>query len=201
MRVTLLLCLELVRAFDLCRHATLAVATSRQGPPAQEITVEDVTPLVQDFVADCGLREGLVTVISQHTTTGLTINEYEVRLATDLREWLLKLAPPDDRSAVGTDRGISYAHNDIGQRPDGSAERQRCIENGWDVDDPYVLEAWRAQEPINAHSHLLAMLLGSSETVPVADGKLQLGQWQSIMLVDLDGPRDRKLGVTALGLS
>lgn len=35
-----------------------------------------------------------------------------------------------------------------------------------------------AQEPQNAHSHLLSMVLGNSETVPVSGGKLKLGQWQ-----------------------
>lgn len=35
-----------------------------------------------------------------------------------------------------------------------------------------------AQEPENAHSHLLSMVLGNSETVPVTGGKLALGQWQ-----------------------
>ncbi len=35
-----------------------------------------------------------------------------------------------------------------------------------------------AQEPQNAHSHLLSMVLGNSETVPVTGGKLALGQWQ-----------------------
>ena len=44
-------------------------------------------------------------------------------------------------------------------------------------------------EPINAHSHLMAMTLGNSETVPILDGQLALGTYQSIMLVDLDGPR------------
>jgi len=94
-----------------------------------------------------------------------------------------------------------YAHNDIDQRPDGEAERRRCQENGWDVDDPQVLEAWRAQEPINAHAHLLAMLLGATLSVPVSDGRLLLGQWQSILSVDLDGPRDRCLVVSAIGFS
>ena len=44
-------------------------------------------------------------------------------------------------------------------------------------------------EPINAHSHLMAMTLGNSETIPIVDGKLALGTYQSVMLVDLDGPR------------
>ena len=78
-------------------------------------------------------------------------------------------------------------------------EKQRCLDNGWDVDDEEVLQRWRDQEPINAHSHFAAMLLGSSETVPVTRGKLVLGQWQSVMMVDTDGPRERKVGIQAIG--
>ena len=56
-------------------------------------------------------------------------------------------------------------------------------------------------EPINAHSHLMAMTLGNSETVPIVDGKLALGTYQSVMLVDLDGPRQgRKVLVQICGV-
>lgn len=54
-------------------------------------------------------------------------------------------------------------------------------------------------EPENAHSHLIAMTLGASETVPVADGRLQLGQYQSVMLVELDGPRERIVNIQIMG--
>ena len=53
-------------------------------------------------------------------------------------------------------------------------------------DWPGGWEAWSQQEPINAHSHLLAMLVGNSEYVAVADSKLCIGQWQSILLVRKD---------------
>jgi len=54
-------------------------------------------------------------------------------------------------------------------------------------------------EPENAHSHLAAMLLGSSEVIPLANGELVLGQYQSVMLYELDGPRRRKVGVQVVG--
>lgn len=44
----------------------------------------------------------------------------------------------------------------------------------------------------NAHSHLLGLFMTNSETVPFADGKLLLGQWQSIFFVELDGPREKR---------
>lgn len=43
----------------------------------------------------------------------------------------------------------------------------------------------------NAAAHIKATILGPSEAVPVRSGGLALGTWQSVMLVELDGPRDR----------
>ena len=54
-------------------------------------------------------------------------------------------------------------------------------------------------EPRNAHSHLAAMLLGSSEVIAVQAGALLLGQYQSVMLYELDGPRDRCVSVQVYG--
>jgi secondary thiamine-phosphate synthase enzyme len=54
-------------------------------------------------------------------------------------------------------------------------------------------------EPMNAHSHLMAMMLSTSEVIPVVDGKLALGTWQSILFFDLDGPRKRSVLVQISG--
>jgi secondary thiamine-phosphate synthase enzyme len=54
-------------------------------------------------------------------------------------------------------------------------------------------------EPENAHSHLAAMLLGSSEVIGLEGGALQLGQYQSVMLCELDGPRRRRVNVRVVG--
>lgn len=45
---------------------------------------------------------------------------------------------------------------------------------------------------LNAHSHLLGLLMTASQTIPVADGRLLLGGWQSIFFIELDGPRDER---------
>jgi secondary thiamine-phosphate synthase enzyme len=47
-------------------------------------------------------------------------------------------------------------------------------------------------ESPNGHSHCLQFLLGTSETVPITDGELLLGEWQRIFLVELDGPREKR---------
>ena len=52
----------------------------------------------------------------------------------------------------------------------------------------------------NGHSHVRAALLGPSLTVPFTDGKLMLGEWQQIILVDFDNrPRERNIVLQFLG--
>lgn len=50
----------------------------------------------------------------------------------------------------------------------------------------------------NAASHIKASLLGPSETIPIQNNELQLGTWQSVMLVELDGPRPNREIVIAI---
>jgi len=46
----------------------------------------------------------------------------------------------------------------------------------------------------NAHSHLLSLVIPSQVTLVVAQGRLQMGEWQSIFAVEMDGPRrERKI--------
>ena len=52
----------------------------------------------------------------------------------------------------------------------------------------------------NADAHLRAMLLGHSLAVPVHNGELLLGTFQSVILAELDGPRDRSLQLQVLGV-
>ncbi|MBT3094842.1 MAG: secondary thiamine-phosphate synthase enzyme YjbQ [Candidatus Thiodiazotropha sp. (ex Lucina pensylvanica)] len=56
-------------------------------------------------------------------------------------------------------------------------------------------------EPENAHAHLIAMILGNGETVPLHNGALVLGRYQSILLLEMDGPRERTCAVQVVGVS
>src|SRR5579859_1982535 len=56
------------------------------------------------------------------------------------------------------------------------------------------------QEEPNGHSHCRALLLGASISAPIANGKLMLGRWQRIFLVELDRARPRTVIVTLLGI-
>ena len=67
----------------------------------------------------------------------------------------------------------------------------------WRHNDPRLSECDRK----NADSHLRAMLLGHTLSLPVRNGSLALGNWQSIILAELDGPRERTVQVQVLGLT
>ena len=47
----------------------------------------------------------------------------------------------------------------------------------------------------NSDSHIKTALVGSSEIVPIENGRLALGRWQAIFLAEFDGPRTRELRV------
>jgi secondary thiamine-phosphate synthase enzyme len=67
--------------------------------------------------------------------------------------------------------------------------------DGYFHDDPRYSDCDRA----NAHAHLRATLLGRPVALAVADGEILLGQYQSVIVAELDGPRPRKLQVQIVG--
>lgn len=117
----------------------------------------DITDAVADAVRSTGVREGIVTIVSRHTTMAVRIQEAEPLLLEDLLGFLRRLAPSN----------VHYQHNDFRIRT----------------------HHMHQNESPNGHSHCLQFLLGTSETVPIEDGELLLGEWQRIFLVELDGPR------------
>ena len=66
------------------------------------------------------------------------------------------------------------------------------------IDDKYSWQHDRIDN--NATCHLKSFLLSSSETLPVKNSKLDLGTWQSVFFVELDGPRSsRTVNLTFIG--
>jgi secondary thiamine-phosphate synthase enzyme len=127
----------------------------------------DITARVIEHVRASGVRDGLVSVFSKHTTAAIKINENEPLLLTDMEEFLKKIAPVDQY----------YAHNDFDIR----------TVNMTDDECP------------NGHAHCSHLTLGASETIPLIDGELHLGQYQSIFVIELDHPREREILITVLG--
>ena len=67
---------------------------------------------------------------------------------------------------------------------------------------------WRHNDPqhsdcdrLNADAHLRAMLLGHSLTLQISGGEVVLGQWQRILMAELDGPRARTLRLQVMGVA
>jgi secondary thiamine-phosphate synthase enzyme len=89
-------------------HATVVLETVR---PLQVI---DLTPPVAATVRGCGLWDGLVSVQTQHTTTGLLLNEHEPLLEEDLLAQLARLVPDGH-----------YAHDDLARRTGIAAGERR----------------------------------------------------------------------------
>lgn len=72
-------------------------------------------------------------------------------------------------------------------------------EPGFKADLEKLLDMWIPQGnwehdriDNNATSHLSSALIGQSRVIPIIDGRLQLGTWQEIFLVELDGPRSNR---------
>ncbi|HXZ32536.1 MAG TPA: secondary thiamine-phosphate synthase enzyme YjbQ [Terriglobales bacterium] len=52
--------------------------------------------------------------------------------------------------------------------------------------------------PAHVPDHILSALIGTSVSIPFENGKMLLGTWQRIVLIELDGPREREIAVTLL---
>jgi secondary thiamine-phosphate synthase enzyme len=138
------------------RHSLHHISLETQGA----IEFVDVTERVRSACAESGIRDGLATVYTTHTTAGVKINERCDRLQRDMRDFLEQVVPAGD-----------YRHDEdtVDGRPNGQG-------------------------------HLMALLMGASETIPVCGGKLMLGKWQSIFFLELDGPRkERQVTVRIVG--
>ncbi len=145
----------------ICHHGRIRVATAR----AMEFI--DLTARIEALAAEAGIRAGLVSIQSLHTTTAIVVNEHEPLLLADFETLLARAAP----------REAPYRHDDMDVRTVNLAPGERP----------------------NGHAHCHALLLGSSASLHFAEGRLQLGRWQRLFLVELDGPRVREVSILVLG--
>jgi len=70
-------------------------------------------------------------------------------------------------------------------------------ENYYRHNDP----AWSDCDRHNADSHLRSLMLGANLSLQIADGDVVLGEWQSVIMAELDGPRERKVRLQAMGVA
>jgi secondary thiamine-phosphate synthase enzyme len=75
------------------------------------------------------------------------------------------------------------------------ADYERVAANLIEDLGPWQHEQWN---PGNAQSHVLSSFIGGQLLLPIADGRLDVGTWQRIIFLELDGPRQRHLAVTSI---
>ena len=129
----------------------------------------------------------------------------EITLRTERRTQLLEITPQVEEALNGADgaaaalvyiphttAGVTINEDiDPALATDIEAAMEKIVEDGW---------GWRhddADGP-NAPSHMRASLMSPEVLVPLQEGKLALGRYQGIFFCEFDGPRERKVYVTAL---
>lgn len=122
----------------------------------------DLTHDVKSFVAENNVKNCMITVRTLNTTTAIYINENEAGLFQDVLMQLSRLFPPNH----------AYHHDNLDERkafaPNESDDRK------------------------NAHAHLQAILINTDVTLSVVNQQLMLGTYQSILFLELDGPRNNR---------
>jgi secondary thiamine-phosphate synthase enzyme len=125
--------------------------------------VVDMTDDLRRAIKDSGVTDGCAVAFCAHTTCALIINEWEDGALQDLRGRLEALVPGN----------VYYAHDDLERRTQNLQE---------------------GHERANGQSHVTQMILGAtSHAIPVAAGEPMLGQWQRLLLLELDQPKDRSI--------
>ena len=93
--------------------------------------------------------------------------------------------------------GSTVALTTMEYEPGGVADLQQLLDRLMPAREEY--EHNRRNHDTNAHAHLRAALIGPSESIPLVDGRLVLGTWQQVVLIDFDdGPRARTVTVQVL---
>ena len=144
--------------------------TSNEGLP----TFHNVTEFAKSTVKNSGIRNGIVTVYSHHTTCCVIIDEdaFDVTgnglktLQQDFADALEKIMPTFNEEGM-------YLHP-------GPKAKKFGMEHGEDE-----------KTCRNTDAHLRSALVGRSETVIVIDGKLDLGEFGHIYFIDFDQTRAR----------
>lgn len=135
--------------------------------------VVDITDRVSEMVRKSKVKEGICLIALPGSTCGLTTIEYEEGLIKDLKRALEIVAPMNE----------NYEHCQkwpARQSPDGS----RRLAGGGDC---------------NGYAHIRSALLKPFLAVPVENGKLVLGSWQNVVLLDFDNrPREREIIVKVI---
>ena len=134
------------------------------------------------------------------TGSGITCHDITAELQAlveeaDLREGLLVAAGQHTTTALVVNEAEERLLDDIAAFFAQLVPADRPYRHN----DLHLRPGIPADEPRNAHSHLIALMLGNHLSLPVHQGKLGLGRYQAVLLVELDGPRTREVLVQLHG--
>lgn len=155
-------------------------------------TYVDVTKEVADIVAQSGIKEGVVNCISCHTTCAVYSQEFDHDM-TPAGDTFMQADLSDGLERVFPEQRDWKTYRYPGLRHFEEVESWPNAEAYLPGGDRTLL--W------NGDAHLRSVLVGSSQTFEVADGKLEMNGLASIFFVDFDRTRERtrKLRVVVMG--
>jgi len=135
--------------------------------------------------------------LTLETTTPIAF----VDLSDRVRDWVATAGIRDGLLVVGTLH--TTARIAINERePKLQGDMTRFLERLAPKGAGYAHDHGALDGRDNGHAHLLSLFLNTTETIPVVRGELELGTWQAVFFVELDGPRpQREVRLTLLGES
>ena len=135
---------------------------------SKRFDVIDITPQVEETTNEKGIEDGLAIVTTRHTSAAVSSNENDKEILEeyDIEGGLFKDIPDFFSDLVPPEAG--YTHDETHYKKDTQA---------------------------NTHAHLLSAMLNQPVIFEVKDGELGLGEWETVLFMDFDGPRDRKVHV------
>ncbi len=135
----------------------------------------DVTDAATAAVARSGIQMGTITVYSPHTTCSVIIQEESHDTLYDGTKFLLQ----DMLNRLEVD--VPTCRHEGQYLHPGPAHIHHAVDN--------LKE--EATWSLNTDAHIRSAFIGRSETIPVVDARIELGQFGQIYFVDFDGVRDR----------
>lgn len=136
-------------------------------------------------------------MVSSHELKLSTRGDADIVDISDQVQRLVSDATVEEGVATVFVRGSTAALTTMELEPGGVADLRELLDRLIPPEGDY--EHNRLNHDSNSHAHQRASLIGSSEQVPVLGGRLALGTWQQLVLIDFDDrPRDRTVVVQLL---
>lgn len=151
-------------------HEVITVETGRR------VSFDDVTERVNEIVKKSEIKNGLVNVFSQHTSCSIFLQED----SEDVTYWNTPLVLQDMINVL--EKMIPTCQYEGQYLHPGPIHTKNAME----------LRDEKKEWLLNTDGHLRSVLLGRSETIPLVDGEMTLGEFGRIYFSDMDQTRERE---------